>query len=251
MSSDDPKELARQLLERLARAGDDARAMAELVTRLAAAAPAPAVTAGQDDAETVLRLSQENLELADRLAEAEEMNAAMMNMYVSSYQLHATLDPERVVGIIKEVVINFVGAEEFAVLLRDEEADDLAVVAGEEAQKHYPTGRAEAQGVLGAVVVSGEPFVHAEEGVPRESILAAVPLAVSGRVVGAVVLFKLLEHKTRLGQADVELLHLLSAHAATALLNARQYSRMERKLRTLEQLMSLLAPQQRLPARAE
>ncbi len=63
---------------------------------------------------------------------------------------------------------------------------------------------------------------------------------VGNRVVGAVVLFKLLEQKTRLGQADVELLHLLSAHAATALLNARLHSRMDRKLRTLENLMGLL-----------
>src|SRR5438552_2493834 len=88
-----------------------------------------------DDAELsaqAQRLGQENMELASRLAEAEEMNSAMMNMYVSSYQLHATLDPDRVVGIIKEVVINFVGGEEFAVLLRQEEGEDFVVAAGEE-----------------------------------------------------------------------------------------------------------------------
>ena len=81
--------------------------------------------------EQVGRLSQENMELANRLAELEEMNSAMMNMYVSSYNLHASLDPERVVNIISEIVINFVGAEEFAILLRDEETGDINVVAGE------------------------------------------------------------------------------------------------------------------------
>lgn len=71
--------------------------------------------------------------------------------------------------------------------------------------------------------------------------MAAVPLGVSGRVVGAVVIFKLLQQKTRLVQADVELLHLLSAHAATALLNAKTHTKVDRKMRTLEGLMDLLS----------
>jgi len=235
---------ARELAARLAEVTSELQALQALARGLESlpqqAAAIPADAAVQDAQEQVLNLSQENLELANRLAEAEEMNAAMMNMYVSSYQLHATLEPERVVHTIKEVVINFVGAEEFVVLMRDEETDAFDVVAGEGAEHHYPEGHAEAQGILGAVVVSGEPFVHADDTPPREGILAAVPLGVGNRVVGAVVLFKLLEQKTRLGQADVELLHLLSAHAATALLNARLHSRMDRKLRTLENLMGLL-----------
>ena len=188
----------------------------------------------------VEKLTQENMELASRLAEAEEMNAAMMNMYVSSHGLHASLDPARVVETIKEIVINFVGADQFAILLRHEETGDLDVVDGEEHQARYPAGTVEAQGVLGAVVASGEPFVHTEDESPREGILAAVPLAVDGRVVGAVVLFRLLQQKTRLEPADVELLHLLSTHSANALVNARLHARSERKLRTLESLMGML-----------
>lgn len=187
------------------------------------------------------RLGHENMELASRLAEAEEMNSAMMSMYVSSYQLHSTLDPDRVVHIITEIVINFVGGEEFAILLRDEDGDEFDVVAGESHESRYPNRKAAAQGVLGAVVASGEPFVHVEDGPPREGVMAAVPLGVGGRVVGAVVIFKLLQQKARLVQADVELLHLLSAHAATALLNAKTHARVDRKLRTLEGLMNLLS----------
>jgi transcriptional regulator with GAF, ATPase, and Fis domain len=234
------KTLHQELVQRLAGVTGDLQALLDLARDLEEPASGGDSTSGEA-AQQLMRMSQENLELANRLAEAEEMNAAMMNMYVSSYQLHATLDPDRVVGIIKEVVINFVGVEEFAILLRDEESDDLVVVSGESHLEHYPDGKANAQGVLGAVVVSGEPFVHVEQTPPREGILAAVPLGVGNRVVGAVVIFKLLEQKSRLGQADVELLHLLSAHAATALVNARVHSRMERKLRTLEKLMGMLS----------
>ena len=94
--------------------------------------------------------------------------------------------------------------------------------------------------MLGAVVASQEPFVHVEDGPPREGILAAVPLGLNNRVVGAVVIFKLLQQKDRLSQGDVELLHLLGTHAATALVSARQHSRVDRKLKTLEGLMELL-----------
>jgi nitrate/nitrite-specific signal transduction histidine kinase len=190
--------------------------------------------------EQVARLSQENMELANRLAELEEMNSAMMNMYVSSYNLHASLDPERVVNIISEIVINFVGAEEFAILLRDEETGDINLVAGEGHESRYPDRVVPEQGVLGAVVASQEPFVHVEDGPPREGILAAVPLGLNNRVVGAVVIFKLLQQKEHLSQGDVELLHLLGTHAATALVSARQHARVDRKLKTLEGLMELL-----------
>ena len=239
-----PPSLAAALLERVGRVQEElqalkegAHALKELEEHLQqrqSGAPSEEVAA------ELAKTRQENMELASRLAEAEEMNSAMMSMYVSSYQLHATLDPERVVRIIMEVVINFVGGEEFAVLLRDEDGDDFEVAGGEGHEGRYGNGKAPAQGVLGAVVASGEPFVHPEEAPPRDGILAAVPLGVGGRVIGAVVLFKLLQQKSRLVQADVELLHLLSAHAATALFNARTHTRMERKLRTLEGLMGML-----------
>lgn len=194
----------------------------------------------QELSDKVAKLAQENMELAQRLAELEEMNSAMMNMYVSSYNLHASLDPERVVSIISEIVINFVGAEEFAVLLREEDSGDFHVVAGEGHEKRYKDTKVEAQGLLGAVVASMEPYVHTEDTPPREDILAAVPLCVGNRIVGAVVIFRLLQQKTKLAQNDVELLHLLGTHAATALVSARQHSRVDRKLKTLEGLLELL-----------
>jgi hypothetical protein len=231
-----PKELAAAIRARLEALQRDTAEAAAMLARLEST---PGELAGS--AAELERASQENLELANRLSEAEQMNAAMMNMYISSHSLHATLDPVRVVETIREIVINFVGGERFAVLLRHEESGDFDVVSGEDHQERYPNARVEAQGVLGAVVASGEPFVHMEEGAPREGILAAVPLAVDGgRVVGAVVLFRLLQQKARLTPADVELLHLLSTHAATALINARLYARTERKLRTLETLVAMV-----------
>lgn len=191
-------------------------------------------------AEQVAQMGQENMALARQLVELEEMNSAMMTMYVSSYNLHASLDPGRVVATIAEIVINFVGAESFAVLLREEDSGAYCVAAGEDHLAHMPEVRVQPQGLLGAVVASLEPFVHTGEGPPGDGVLAAVPLCAGTRVVGAVVIFKLLRHKARLKQSDVELLHLLGTHAATALVSAQHHAKVDRKLKTLEGLLGLL-----------
>ena len=58
--------------------------------------------------------------------------------------------------------------------------------------------------------------------------------------VGALVITKLFDHKAILRTEDRDLLDLLAAHAASALFAARVYSRTDRKLRTLENLVSLV-----------
>jgi transcriptional regulator with GAF, ATPase, and Fis domain len=71
-------------------------------------------------------------------------------------------------------------------------------------------------------------------------VLVTVPLRVQDVTVGALVITKLLEHKSKLDEEDRELLDLLGAHAASALFASRVYSRAARKLRTLEGLIKLV-----------
>ncbi|NIQ10252.1 MAG: diguanylate phosphodiesterase, partial [Gammaproteobacteria bacterium] len=56
----------------------------------------------------------------EQLIEIEQVNNNLTNLYIASTKLHSELDHDRVVSIIKEVVINFVGAEKFALLMYDE-----------------------------------------------------------------------------------------------------------------------------------
>ena len=85
-----------------------------------------------------------------------------------------------------------------------------------------------------------------EDGVLRmesaedSSALAVVPLGVQGEIVGAVVVLKLFDHKGSFTPEDRDLLDLLAAHAASALLAARMYSATDRKLKTLENLVKLV-----------
>lgn len=180
-------------------------------------------------------------ELASRLVDSEHQSGRLMNLYVATYQLHATLDPGEVQATIAEIAINLLGAEQFVLVLRRDEGDDCEIALRQ--------GMRDVQPPLygGESYAGGDPMVDATlaDGVLRlgptadSPVLAAVPLRVQEEIVGALVLLKLLDHKPILRAEDRDLLDLLSAHAASALFAARLFATKDRKLRTLESLVKL------------
>jgi GAF domain-containing protein len=193
--------------------------------------------------ERELRLAKaenEREELSMRLAEVEHQVGRLMTLYVATYQLHATLDPADVQSTIAEIVVNLLGAEQFALLLRDEDEKVLEIRL-QEGDIDAPWSRA-------PHYTGGDPLIDASliDGMlrfgPAESspVLVTVPLRVQDVTVGALVITKLFEHKGKLDEEDRDLLDLLGAHAASALFASRVYSRAARKLRTLEGLIKLV-----------
>jgi len=201
-------------------------------------------------------------ELASRLVDSEHQGGRLMNLYVATYQLHATLDPAEVQATIAEIAINLLGAEQFVLLLRKDDAPgcDIALLGGIAAAPPAlpataptpptpltPPNPAVDGLYRGEMYAGGDPVVDATlaDGVLRlgptadSRALAAVPLRVQNEVVGALVLLKLLDHKPILRAEDRDLLDLLSAHAASALFAARLFAAKDRKLRTLESLVKL------------
>jgi GAF domain-containing protein len=189
-------------------------------------------------------------ELSSKLAEYEQQVGRLMNLYVATYQLHATLDPSEVQATIAEIAINLLGAERFVLLFWKTDAADgrageceIAFAQGleEDVSGMYQDG----------VYGGGDPAVDATlaDGVLRigpidgSEALACVPLAVQGATVGALVILKLFDHKTKLRPEDRDLLDLIAAHAASALFAARVYANTDRKLKTLESLVALVRRQ--------
>jgi GAF domain-containing protein len=180
-------------------------------------------------------------ELASRLVDSEHQGGRLMNLYVATYQLHATLDPAEVQATIAEIAINLLGAQQFVLLLRRDEGDgcEIALIEGMYDGALPPYG--------GETYAGGDPMVDQtlRDGVLRlgptaeSQALAAVPMRVQNEIVGALVLLKLLDHKPILRAEDRDLLDLLSAHAASALFAARLFATKDRKLRTLESLVKL------------
>jgi len=202
----------------------------------------PVVAKGQVE-DLIERLETQEIdlsEMSDRLVEAENHRGRLMNLYVATYQLHATLDVDEVKAAIAEIARDLLGAEAFALLLREENQQRCEVALTEGLGEGSLFGRPYYYGGDASVdrtLTDGSMLTRHQEG---SSALAVVPLRVQGSVVGALVLVKLFDHKPNLTNGDRDLLDLLAAHAASALFAARVYSRTDRKLKTLESLVKLV-----------
>jgi GAF domain-containing protein len=182
----------------------------------------------------------ERQELSCRLSEVERQVGRMMALYVASYQLHATLDPVEVQSTIAEIALNLIGAEQFVLIIRDE--DDKGY------QVRLNQGDADLSWARSLRYQGGDPLIDAaltDGGLrfgPREDspVLAVVPLRVQDVSIGALAILKLLSHKPALVKEDRDLLDLLGAHAASAIFASRVYAKTARKLRTLEGLIKLV-----------
>lgn len=168
------------------------------------------------------QLSEVELEsrgFAQQFAEIEERNMNLANLYVSSYQLHGTLDRGAVLESIKEILINLIGCEELAVfeLSEDEASLDLVTSFGIDEDRYRSISITDH--VFGKLVSTGGTYIGGTAASPGEpvSVTACLPLKLDGRVTGAIVLFSLLPHKPGLRELDFELFDLLGTHAATAL----------------------------------
>ena len=75
--------------------------------------------------EKLNEVEEENIDFAQRYIDVDEQNNNLANLYVASFQLHSTLDYEEVLQIILEIIINLIGAEEFAIFLLDEKREKI------------------------------------------------------------------------------------------------------------------------------
>ncbi|MFY9556515.1 MAG: GAF domain-containing protein [Blastocatellia bacterium] len=185
------------------------------------------------------QVEAENKDFAQRYVEVEEQSDSLANLYVASHRLHSTLDLVEVVECIKEILLNMIGSEDFALFVVDEDTDEL-VRAGWEGEtggnpqnERVPLG----ERLEGIVAVHGETFFSEAQ---TEEACACVPLKIKDRVVGVITIYNLLSHKKGLTPLDHKLLELLAGHAASALISSKLYSMADRKLRTIEGFMSLL-----------
>lgn len=189
-------------------------------------------------------VESENKDFANRYVEIEDENNNLANLYIASYQLHSTLDFSEVLQIIMEIIINLIGAEIFGVLLFDESSNCLMPFATEGIEKEAIPQIKIGEGIIGGVVKSGENHFKEDLRVDGEvnplDPLVCIPLTIKEKVIGVIVIYKLLTQKDAFRDVDYELFTLLAGHAATSIFAAKLYSESERKLSTIQGFIGLL-----------
>ena len=171
----------------------------------------------------VTELEEQSRRFSERYIEVEEQNTKLANLYVASYQLNGTLDRERVIASIQEIIINLIGCEQLAIWELDEVLGALIMTSsfGIDASRWacIPLG----SGLVGSVASTGERFIAGENG-PGD-LVACIPLKLDDRVIGAIGIFSLLQQKQGLEPLDFELFDLLASHAASALFCTNLYAK--------------------------
>ena len=192
--------------------------------------------------EQLRAIEEENQQFISRYLEVEEENNNLANLYISSFQLHSTLDISETLKTILEIVINLVGAERFAVMLVDEKTDRVEPVAAEGGNLEEFSGSPVGEGPVGGCLASGEveypvPPEQAGQGTP----IVSIPLSVQDHKIGVLAIYSLLQQKSGFTPLDHELFSLLAGHAATALFASQLHSQSERKLSTMQGFIELLS----------
>jgi hypothetical protein len=170
----------------------------------------------------------ENREYLTRYHEIERENNNLAALYVAVHQLHSTFELREVLQTIEEILLNFVGAKVFSLLLLDEETRELRPVSVEGVPREDVVPRKLGAGVIGR---TGETGVAHYEKVPRSGPVSGrdepaicIPLRIArggDKVVGVVAIWDFLQQKTELAEVDYEIFTLLGSHAASALEAAR------------------------------
>ncbi|MDB4992674.1 MAG: hypothetical protein JWM74_106, partial [Myxococcaceae bacterium] len=164
---------------------------------------------------------------SSRFAEMEEELANMANLYVASYQLHSTLGLASVVRHLKELLAQLVGARAHAFYLAsqpggtgsrdkgDPERELIPVASDGVAADRLPRlavgpesdAKSGAEGVIERVFLTGVPFIREPADTPPDEDLpaACVPMRIDDVVVGAIVVYSLLEQKQHFVPVDYEL----------------------------------------------
>jgi hypothetical protein len=166
--------------------------------------------------------AEESRDYAGRYAEVEKELDSMANLYVALYQLHAILAPQEVLGVIEQLLAQFVGAGSFVIYLRRERGDKVILepihayhcdnVAGKEILwDEGPVGEAAATQLHSVADLNKR-----KEGAP----LACIPMVLNEKTIGVIAILEFFEQKTEFVDIDFEFFKLLAVHSASAIVGS-------------------------------
>jgi hypothetical protein len=166
---------------------------------------------------------QEIHDFQGRYSEVEKELDAMANLYVASYQLHATLDPTEVLSIIEQVLMQFVGVGSFAVYVARDRggAKMLEPVHAFQCEGVTIENVPWNEGPIGEAAAAQVHFVNHPDRVENESApLACIPMVLGEVTAGVIAIYGLLEQKKEFVEIDFEIFKLLALHAASAIIGS-------------------------------
>ncbi len=181
-------------------------------------------------------LARENEDFLQRHQDVEKQNENLLNLYVSGFQLHSTLRMEGVLSVIQEILLNLVGAEVFGIWMVDQNTGRLDQLSWVDEDAYLGDKPLTPSVAVLEEVGAGKTYNRGDgEGVPHPhgDPILCLPLQMEGKTLGVLCIYKLLLQKKEISSLDQELLGLLAAQSATALLGAKLFTGHRKPLKTI------------------
>jgi hypothetical protein len=177
----------------------------------------------------VEQMVETNHNLSALLLSTDARSGDMLKLLVSVRALIESRDAPAAIARLQDILVNVVGAAEFVIYALDDD-ETLVPIAG--AGPFDGSARLPMRASwIGEVVRSGQVLILPPgHGVNRADTTtsAVVPLKVLERVLGAIVIARVLPHRESLSLCDRDVLGLLGAYAATAVIAAERRSEWRR-----------------------
>jgi len=190
-------------------------------------------------------LRAEHTELVNDHQKLLEENNNLFKLYIASHRLHSSLAIGEVLEVISEIVLNLVGADCYALFFYDEHQRLLSPVLEHGIDRSALSCVRPGQGAIGAAIAAPHNYTIYEHdpGVfSADEPLAVVPLKFRNRLLGAIVIYRLLSHKPELRTVDLALFDYFATHAAMAIHSSKLYTESEKKVAKMKEFLSLMQP---------
>jgi hypothetical protein len=162
-------------------------------------------------------VEQVNWDFAERHQEVERQNSSLLNIYVASQRLTATLEFDEMVTVVADIVINLIGSEHYEIVLASLESECQVTVSSMGPLDHLPRVRA-LEPMVKHVLARGQSVVGVEyHDATSHRALAHLPLCASDGSLGVIIIHSLLPHKPRLEDIDFDMFELLTERAGPVL----------------------------------
>ena len=165
--------------------------------------------------------TQKKVDFAEKYAEVERELDMMANLYVALSQLHSKFEPKEMLGVIEQLLAQFIGVGSFIIYLRRDEGGRRRLEPVH-AYHCMDVGRAIDwnDGEIGEVAASQKHYVvesgQGETGRP----LACIPMIFGNETIGVIFILGFFEQKKRFEDIDFEFFKLLATHSASAIVAA-------------------------------
>ncbi len=167
-----------------------------------------------------------NHNLSELLLNIDAQNDKLLKLLVAMRSLVESSSGAVALRRLQDILVTVIGSAEFLIYSVDNTIGSLVPIAGAGAAFDDDAAVSLHESTLGGMVRMGEVVVTPEHPhlAHRDDFSAAavVPLKVLDRVVGAIVINRLIPQRKSLGECDRDVLGLLGAYAASAIITADQ-----------------------------